>query len=143
MTSQIKVAILEDHQSIIDGYLYRLDQDPEIQVVATQTYGEELESMLSEHTVDVLILDINVPTSGNNPNPYPVVHKIPKILQKFPQLNILVISMYDQASLVKNVMEAGASGFIIKDDRDTIQELASVARSIAKGGIHMSRLAHD
>jgi len=143
LASQINIAILEDHQSIIDGYLYRLEKDSEIVVVATCNYGEELEAMLSEQAVDVLFLDINVPTSANNPNPYPIVRQIPKMLQKYPKLNILVISMYDQASLVKNVMEAGVSGFIIKDDRETIQELASVARTIAIGGIHMSRIAHN
>ncbi len=143
MSQTIKVAILEDHQSIVDGYTFRLEKDSEIQVMAICAYGEELESMLADKDVDVLFLDINVPTSKDNPNPYPILHLIPKLLQKYPQLNILVISMHHQASLIKNVMEAGASGFIMKDDRETIQELAAVARSVARGGVHMSRLAHD
>ncbi|MBL7163921.1 MAG: response regulator transcription factor [Anaerolineales bacterium] len=143
MSPEIRVAILDDHQGIIDGYCYRLEKDPNIQVVATRAYGEELEPMLAEQAVDVLFLDINVPTSADNSNPYPILHLIPRLLQQYPDLNILVISMYHQASLVKNVMEAGASGYVMKDDRLTIQELAAVARTVASGGIHLSREAHD
>lgn len=143
MTQQIRVAILDDHQAIIDGYCYRLEQDPQIQVVAKRTFGEDLEPMLVKFDVDVLFLDINVPTSVDNDNPYPILHFIPKLLQRYPELQILVISMYNEATLIRNVMEAGASGYVIKDDRETIQELAAVTRSIASGGIHMSKLAHD
>ncbi len=143
MSPEIRVAILDDHQGIIDGYCYRLEKDSHIQVVATSVYGEELKPMLAEQVVDVLFLDINVPTSANNANPYPILHLIPKLLQQYPDLNILVISMHHQASLVKNVMEAGASGYIMKDDRQTIQELAAVVRTVASGGIYLSREAHN
>ncbi len=143
MPQKIRVAILDDHQAIIDGYCYRLEQDPGIYVVAKSTFGEELEPMLAKQVVDVLFLDINVPTSVNNNNPYPILHLIPKLLQKYPDLQILVISMYDEAALIRSVMEVGASGYVIKDDRETIQELAAVTRSIARGGIHMSRVAYD
>jgi len=68
---------------------------------------------------------------------------IPKIVQRHPDLNILVISMYHQATLIKSVIDAGASGYILKDDRKAIQELASIVKSIAKGGIHFSRQAHE
>ncbi|MBC8507581.1 MAG: response regulator transcription factor [Anaerolineales bacterium] len=143
MSQTIRVAILDDHQAIIDGYCYRLERDRKIQVVAKSTFGDDLEPMLASHAVDVLFLDINVPTSADNDNPYPILHLIPKLLQKYPDLQILVISMYNEAALIRNVMEAGASGYIIKDDRETIQELAAVTRTIARGGIHMSRPAYD
>jgi len=143
MSAKIRVAILDDHQAIIDGYCYRLEKDSDILVVATCIYGDELEPMLAKHKVDVLFLDINVPTSAINSNPFPVLHLIPKLLGKYADLHILVITMYNEAALVKNVMKAGASGYVIKDDRETIQELAAVTRTVARGSIHMSRVAHD
>ncbi len=142
MTAKIRVAILDDHQSIIDGYCFRISQDANIEVVATAYYGDELDAMIAQHELDVLILDINVPISQDNLSPYPILHFIPQIIQQHPDLSILVISMHHQASLVKSVMEAGASGYIMKDDRHTIQELASVVRTVASGGVHMSKLAH-
>jgi two-component system, NarL family, nitrate/nitrite response regulator NarL len=144
MTNRIiRVTILDDHQSIIDGYLYRLSNVPDLEVVATISYGEELEPTLAANPTDVLLLDINVPTSAKNPNPYPVLHDIPSLLQKFPNLNILVISMYAERGLIRAVMEAGASGYVLKDDRDMLKDLGNVVQSIANGGIYFSQKAHQ
>ena len=139
MLDKTRVTIIEDHQSIIDGYIYRLSANPQIDVVATAMYGEELESVLTEHPTDVLIADINVPTAQDNHNPYPILHLIPKLLQKHPDLNILVISMYNKPTIIQTVMEAGASGYILKDDQASIQDLANVVTMVAKGGIHLSQ----
>jgi two-component system nitrate/nitrite response regulator NarL len=144
MTSHtIRVAILDDHQGIIDGYVYRLSSFPGFEVVAAIWYGEELEPTLAAYPTDILLLDINVPTSAENPNPYPILHHIPSLLQKYPKLNILVISMYAERSLIRAVMEAGASGYVLKDDRITIQNLGNILQSIANGGIYFSQKAHQ
>ena len=137
------MAILDDHQSIIDGYLYRLANTPDVEVVATAAFAEELEPLLSQNKPDVLILDVFVQTSQENPTPFPIMHAIPNWLQRYPQMSILVISMYNLRTLVKAVVEAGASGYILKDDHATIQELGSVIRTVAGGGIHFSQQAHQ
>lgn len=143
MPSPIHVAILDDHQSIIDGYIFRLSQSANIQVVATATFGKELESLLTDNHVDVLLLDVQVPTSSENPSPYPILHEIPKLLQIYEGLIVLVISMHNQPSLIKAVMDAGASGYIFKDDQTTIQELGNVISAVAEGGIHLSKQAYQ
>lgn len=144
MTSPpIRVTILDDHQTILDGYRYRLSLVPGFQVVDALSYGEELEPSLAAHPTDVLLLDISVPASAENPNPYPILHSIPNLLQKYPHLNILVISMHAERGLVRAVMEAGASGYVLKDDRAMLQDLGNVIRSVANGGIFFSKKAHD
>jgi two-component system nitrate/nitrite response regulator NarL len=139
----VRVAILDDHQSIIDGYMLRLGQASGIEVVATATFAKEFEELLNQHKIDVLLLDIFVPTSQDNSNPYPILHAIPKWLQIYPDISVLVISMYNQRSLVKSVVEAGASGYILKDDKDVIKELGNVVCSIAGGGIYFSQKAYQ
>jgi two-component system nitrate/nitrite response regulator NarL len=143
VSNKIRVAILDDHQSIVDGYCFRLSQADDIEITATAGFGNDLEPMLNSHSIDVLILDISVPISNESPTPYPILHLIPKLIEQYPDMTILVISMYHQGTLIKNVMNAGASGYILKDDRNTLEELASVIRSVAKGGIYLSRLAHE
>ena len=140
---KVRVAILDDHQSIIDGYLYRLSTTPEIEVVATATYGEELQQKLSKHPVDVLLLDLSVRTSPDNPNPFPILHTIPKLLQKYPNLNVLVISMFSEPGMMRSLIEAGASGYILKDDQAAFRELGNVVLSVAHGGIFFSKKAHN
>jgi DNA-binding NarL/FixJ family response regulator len=141
-SGKIRVTILDDHQSIKDGYLFRLSKFPEIEVVATLGYGDELEASLAAHPADVLILDVGVPVSAENPSPYPILHAIPSLLQLHAGLNILVISMFAERRLIRNVMEAGANGYILKDDSATIQKLGTVVLAVASGGIYFSPMAH-
>lgn len=141
--NKIRVAVLDDHQSILDGYCFRLSREPDIEVVATANYGEELEPLLEKYPVDVLLLDISVPTSADNPNAYPLLYIIPRILQTYPHLNILIVSMYNERSLIKAVLEAGVAGYILKDDREAIFDLPAVLRSVAKGGIFFSQRAYQ
>jgi len=143
MQPHIRVAILEDHQSIIDGYIYRLKETPEIEISGTALRGEELEPLLDSQPADVLLLDIYVPAGLNNPNPFPVLHIIPKLLQKYPDLSIVVISMLTHNTLIEALVEAGISGYIFKDDRKSIQQLAKIVIMVANGGIYFSQEAHQ
>jgi DNA-binding NarL/FixJ family response regulator len=120
-----------------------LSNAQDIEVAFTLSYGEALELMLAQQPVDVLLLDVSVPTGPQNANPYPILYLIPKLLQTYPHLEILVISMYSQRALINSVMEAGASGFILKDDQLAIRELAAIIRLVAYGGIHLSQKAHQ
>ena len=138
MENKISVTILDDHQSIVDGYLFRLSKFPQIEIMNTLEYGEELEGALKKRVPDVLILDVNVKVSAENSNNYPIFHVIPDLLQRYPDLAILVISMHADRSIIRAVMEGGASGYILKDDQKTIRELGSVILSIVSGGIYLS-----
>jgi len=139
---KIGVTILDDHQSIVDGYVFRLSQHPQLEVLTTLGFGEDLEPALERFSTDVLILDVSVPISRENSTPYPIFHTIPKLLQLYPRLNILVISMFAERGLIRGVMEAGASGYILKDDRATISDLGNVVLTISGGGIYFSQKAH-
>lgn len=141
--NKIRVAILDDHQAIIDGYVYRLSQTSDIEVVASATYAEDFEELLARQKPDVLLLDVFVPVSSKNQNYYPILQAIPKWLQSHRQLSILVISAHNLRALVKAVIEAGASGYILKEDQTAFQELGSIIRSVARGGIYFSKKAYQ
>ena len=140
---KVRVAILDDHQSIIDGYIYRFNSSPEIDVVASANYGEELEPLLAKHSVDVLLLDLSVRTSSENPNPFPILHVIPRLIQKHKNLSILVISMFAEPGLMRSLIETGASGYVLKDDQAAFRELGNIVLSVAHGGIYFSKKAHS
>ena len=139
MTKLVKVSILDDHQTILDGYQFRLANSQRVEIASALQFGSEINAALEKYSIDVLILDINVPTSQDNPYPYPILHVIPSLLQKYLNLAILVISMHNDRSLIRAVMEAGASGYILKDDQSMLVDLENVIVSIAAGGIFLSR----
>ena len=143
ISEKIRVIILDDHQSIADGYSYRLSLIPEIEVIATLTYGEALEPTLVGQPANVLLLDVHLPTSPDNPNPYPILHLIPRLLQIYPTLNILVISMIAERGVIRAVTDAGVSGYLLKDDQDSIQDLGNIVLTVAAGGVHFSPLAQE
>ena len=143
MSERIKVAILEDHQSIIDGYIYRLNESPDIEVVGTAAFGEDLDKMLESTPMDVLIMDIHVPSRPDNPNPFPALHVTRRVIQKYPNLNILVISILTQQTLIQALVELGISGYIFKQDSESIRQLSKIVMMIARHGIYFSQEAYN
>lgn len=143
MPNKVRVVILDDHPSIVDGYRFRLKDFPQIEIVAAVAYGADLEATMSAHPAEVLILDINVPTSADNPSPYPILHLVPKLLQTSPELNVLAISMLAERGLIRAVIEAGASGYLLKDDQDKIEDLGNVVLAVAAGEICFSQRAEQ
>lgn len=141
MHATLSIGILDDHSITIDGYRLRLGQDPGLSIRWTTPYGEEVLALMAAQPVDVLILDVSVPTAANNPNPYPILDVIPRLLEQHPALTILVISMHAEGRLIKGVMGLGAAGYILKDDRDSLDHLARVVRAVAAGDLHLSPLA--
>lgn len=141
MKSKIRVAILDDHPIIVEGYLSKLGKDPQIEVTATMGVADLLEPVLQKGEVDVLILDVSVPTSTENRNPYPILHVIPELLEKHPNLNILVISMRAERGLIREVMAAGVNGYILKDDPNANASLPWIIKSVAEGGVYLSEEA--
>ena len=139
----INVAILEDHQSTIDGYRLRLSEHPATNVVTSSLFSEKLFTMLDTHPVDVLILDINVPISKENRNIQPIHQLITGLKLKYPDLVILVISMHAQRTMIKTILKAGTSGYILKDDYDSIRNLGKIVETLAEGGTFMSNRVRD
>lgn len=143
VSQPIRVAILDDHQTSLDSYTFRLQGHPHIQVVGTANYGNDLPGMLQAGDVNVLVLDVNVPNSEEDRNPYPLLVLLPEIKREHPEMHILVISMYDQRTLVKAVIEAGATGYILKEDREAIQQLGEVVTLVNTGGMYLSKQLRD
>ncbi len=139
----IKVAILDDHQSIIDGYIHRLEAEPGILVVASGRYGSDLETILSGQAVDVLLLDLSIPASPGNQNLFPVLFELPHIVAAYPDLKVIIVSVFNQPSLIKALNEIGINGYVFKDDEQSIKLLAQVVRLVAGGGVYFSPGIHQ
>ena len=135
---RIRLGILDDHLSTMDGYEFRLRESEHIEVLVRAATGEELTRALKKQAVDVLILDVSVPNSPSDDTQIPLLYFIPRLIESNPGLNILVISMHNQKNLIQSVMEAGAKGYIVKDDQASIQKLGEIITSIADGGYYFS-----
>ena len=140
---KVRIGILDNHQAIIDGYQYRLQGQPDLVVVGTAQSGEGLEELLRRETLDVLLLDIHVPTSAADATEYPMLQMLPRFVAQYPDLNILVISMLEQGVVVRSALNAGATGYVLKDDAGITRQLPDAVRSAAQGNLVLSRKAHE
>jgi DNA-binding NarL/FixJ family response regulator len=144
MSSKIKVAILEDHQIVADGYSFRLQDPAAFEIVGIVNVYSEWEPLLATHPADVALMDVKVPIAPDNPNPYPILRVMPQLIQTYPEMAFLVISAYAEPTLIQGVMEAGANGYILKDDNALLRELKTVLISVGAGrGIYLSPQAKE
>lgn len=128
----IHVAIVDDYPAIHEGYKEYLANTPHIKIVGSAMCGDELMPLLERKHVDLLWLDINVPTSKENKMAFPVFHVIPKIIRMYPHIHVLVATMYTETTLIKAIIETGVSGYIIKDDLYAAQECGAIITSIVR-----------
>jgi len=143
VNKKIRVVILDDHPLIVAGYLARLQNNPLAEVVGTADTGEKLENLLAETDADLVLMDVKVPVREGSEEPYPILAAIPNILQTYPNLEVLVVSMHDQPALIHALLEAGASGYVLKEDRHFLESMPEIISLVAEGGMYMSPAARQ
>ena len=142
MSGFIKIAILEDHQSVVDGYMFRLRDANDIEVGGVAANGEELSDLLQKNpNIKVLVMDVQAPVSAEDSNIIPILHLVPKILEEHPNISILIISMVMEQSLIKALVDAGVSGYVFKEDSASIRNLPVVIRKVFRGELYFSEKA--
>lgn len=139
----LTIAVLEHLQGIVDGYFYRLPEEEGFRIVGVARFGEELEGLLANAQPQVLLLEPGVPTSKTNRNCFPLWPTLDQVFKKQPGLRALAISGKKDAETVQQALLHGLSGYIFKDDAEAIRSLSSIVRSVAAGGLHFSKPAHE
>lgn len=138
MGKEYRIGILEDHIATIMGYKTQIEENPRLTVSWTAGYYSEVEPNLEKYPTDLLILDVGVRSSPESSELYPIFHVIPMLLEKYPDLQIIVISMHNRPALIKAIQKAGASGYILKDDISSFKKLDTILLEVLKQGIYFS-----
>lgn len=135
----IRLLIADDHTLVRKGLKQIFDDTEDIRVVAEASDGGQVQELLRQELIDVLVLDVSMPgLSGAD--------LILRIHNRYPELPILVLSMFNEVQIAKRKLQAGASGYLTKDcDPET---LVSAIRKVAQGGRAISpelaeRIAFD
>jgi len=125
MTNPIKVVLVDDHQIIRDGLSNMIQEADDITITACAAgYDEALEKITS-CTPDVVITDISMPGRSG-------IELIGKIHDQYPEISILVLSMYLTDDYIFNALRRGAMGNLPKQDT-TKAELLKAIRTVHKG----------
>ncbi len=138
MAGKASIGILEDHPAVTAGYKAQIKKSRHLKVAWTSRYYDEVGKNLEKHSTDVLILDASVDTAPDNPNTYPILHAIPELLENYPEMVIIVISMHNRPAFIRAIFKSGASGYVLKDDVYANENLNKILLAVAEGEIYYS-----
>lgn len=117
----IKVFIIDDHQLITEGIRSLLETEKDIEWVGSVKLPDELMLILKKEQPDVLLMDINLPQKSG-------LDLCKEVRQKYPAIHIIGISTSEQPSIIRKMIENGASGYLLKDasKKEIIEALHTV-----------------
>lgn len=128
MSPKIRVFLADDHVCVRDGIKALINDEPDMTVVAEADNGASLLEQCKKIHPDVIVLDISMPGM----NGVKVAHQLKSLI---PKSKTLVLTIHDSTAYLRQMLEAGAAGYLVK--RATTEELIHAIRSVAKGGTYI------
>ena len=121
------IFIVDDHQLVIDGISSLLKGSEQINISGSSTNPLEVSLRLSQSSTDILLTDISMPAMNGI--------ELTRLLKKdFPDLKVIAISMHGENQIIKEMLDAGISGYILKNTGK--QELIEAITKVASGGTY-------
>ena len=121
----IQVVLVDDHAVVRSGLRLLLDGQGDIEVVGEAGNAKDAIFRARALKPDVILLDVVMPGESG-------IEVLPKLLTESPDTKVLVLSMQDDPSYVREAFAAGARGYVLKEAAD--EEVVSAVREIAAGG---------
>ena len=121
----IRAVVVDDHAVVRSGIKLLLEREDDIEVVGEAGNAKDAIFRARALKPDVILLDVVMPGQSG-------IDVLPSLLKEAPETRVLVLSMQDDPSYVREAFAAGASGYVLKEAAD--EEVVSAVREIAGGG---------
>ena len=122
--TRIRVVLVDDHLLVRRGFRRMLEDDPRIEVVAEAGDGQEAVDLVLALRPDVVVMDFALPSMNG-------AVATRRIVREAPEIAVLILSMHAEASYVRNCLDAGAKGYLLKNAMDL--ELVEAVKQLAAG----------
>ena len=120
----MKLVIADDHRIVREGLRWMLSNEPEIEIVGEAENGQDLLDLLGHTATDIVLLDVRMPGMSG-------FEALSRVRSLVPEVRVIILSMHDEPAYVKEAVELGASGYLLKStDRD---ELIRALHEVALG----------
>ena len=118
-----KILIADDHPIVLRGLRTVLDAQPDLEVVAQATDGQEAVEIATSAEVDLAVLDISMPRKTG-------LQAAREITRRSPEVRVLMLSMHDSEQFLFEAIRAGAAGYVLKSsvDRDLVEACRATMR---------------
>src|SRR4029450_10496215 len=123
-TNRIRVLCVDDHRVMLDGLALLLGRQPDMEVIASATSGEQAAGIYARHLPDITLMDLQLPTMSG-------LEAISEIRSTHPDARIVVLTMYQGDEDIYRALEAGATAYLLKDT--LAEDLVHVIREVHTG----------
>lgn len=128
-TDQITILIADDHPLVRDGIILRMEKYPDINIVGEANNGKTAIDLAEKLNPDIILMDISMPDMTG-------IKAMKKILSKMPHIKFIMLTMYATKEYIQGAVDAGAMGYIVKDNSAT--EMVEAIKAVHKGDPYYS-----
>ena len=132
----IHIAVVDDHPHVAIALRALLDKTPDIRLVAESRRGGDVAALARQAHPDVLLLDLFIEPQ------FDALTMVRRLHTDFPNLKVCLLSAHLEPSLVRDLLQAGACGYILKDD-DYVSRIDTIIRDLADGRVYLSPQAYE
>lgn len=129
MNKEITLAVVDDHQLFRKGIALLLQHYKELKVVIEAENGIDLIKKMEKIVPDVILMDLKMPLMGG-------AEATEIIKAKYPEIKIIALTMYNDESVIVQLIEKGINGFLLKEEE--IEILVSAVHSVMETGIYFN-----
>ena len=129
MVTTYKIFIVDDHQMVIDGLSMLIKAIPGFEIAGVSNDPEKVMDLLKDTHVNILLTDVSMTGMSG-------AELTRQVRKQYPDMKVLALSMFGDSIVVSEMMDAGVSGFILKNTG--IQELEEALKKVAAGGNYYS-----
>ena len=130
----VRIIIADDHKIVRDGLALLIEQQPDFELVGQAKNGREAVSLVRSEQPDVVIMDLSMPEMNG-------VDASAMILEEFPDCRIIILSMHDDKRFISRALQAGVSGFLLKEC--AFKELRNAITAVCDNQTYLSpQVAH-
>ena len=127
--SKIRVLLADDHTIVRQGLRALLDSQEDIEVVGEAEDGRQAFEKTKELIPDIVVIDITMPNLNG-------IEATRQIKKQNPEIKVLVLTVHDNEEYIHQILQAGASGYLLKES--AVTDLVSAINAVKKGGIFLS-----
>ncbi len=132
----IRVAVVDDHPHVAIALRTLLSDTPDVQIVAESKRGSEVAALVRKTRPNVLLLDLFIEPE------FDALSAVRHLRADFPELKICLLSAFLEPAWVRDLLQAGVHGYILKDD-DYASRIDSIIRDLADGQLYLSPQAYE
>ncbi|HWW40054.1 response regulator transcription factor [Pedobacter sp.] len=123
------IFVVDDHYMVIEGIRSLLQNEKTLDWMGHATNAESCLSFLRLHEPDVILMDVNLPDKSG-------IDLCKEVKQLYPSVAVLGLSTFNQQAIIRNMMDNGASGYVLKNAAK--EELLEAINTVIKGKVYYS-----